>query len=340
MDQSLVAPELRHMVRSNLFVLLEYGWARQLTRILTRLMPPVRMEGVTITTMKGPPPLRIYHPDARRTDAGLLWIHGGGYVIGSARANDFTCSEICRTLGITVVSVDYRLAPEHPFPVPSDDCLAAWHRLQQLAPSLGIDPGRVVIGGASAGGGLAAGIVQRIRDAGGVQPIAQWLLAPMLDDRTSARRELDAIQHPVWSNRMNRAAWRSYLATEPGTDRIPAYAAPARSNSVAGLPPTFIGVGDIDLFYEEDRIYAERLRRHGVAVAFETVHGAPHGFEELARETDIAKAYLASAQDWLRRTIRAGEVAASARQTPCPEDVVDNRRPHEQEPGSFEPHVP
>src|SRR5262245_14902454 len=135
MDRSLVAPELRHMVCGNPFVLLEYGWARRLTRILTRLMPPVRMEGVTITTIKGPPPHRIYHPDARWIDAGLLWIPGGGYVVGSARANDFTCSDICRTLGIIVVSVDYRLAPEYPFPIPSDDCLAAWQWLQQVAPS-------------------------------------------------------------------------------------------------------------------------------------------------------------------------------------------------------------
>jgi acetyl esterase/lipase len=341
MDQSLVAPELRHMVRGNPFVLLEYGWARTVTRILTRLMPPVKMEGVTITTMKGPPPLRVYRPDARRTDACLLWIHGGGYVVGSARANDFSCSDICRTLGITVVSVDYRLAPEHPFPIPSDDCLAAWHWLQQLAPSLGIDPGLVAIGGASAGGGLAAGIVQRIRDAGGQQPIAQWLLAPMLDDRTGARRELDAIQHPIWNNRMNRAAWRSYLATEPGTENIPSYAAPARSNSLAGLPPTFIGAGDIDLFYEEDRIYAERLRQHGVPVAFETVHGAPHGFEELARETDIAKVYLARAQDWLRSTIGAGKPPASARKAgACLQDGINSRRSSEQEPTFLEPRVP
>jgi len=313
MDESLVAPELRHIVRGYPFGLLEHRWARRLARILIKFMPSVRMEGVTIDTRTGIPSLRIYRPAVRRSDAGLLWFHGGGYVIGSARANDFSCSDICRRLGIIVVSVDYRLAPEHPFPIPSDDCLAAWHWLQEAAPSLGMDPARVAIGGASAGGGLAAGLVQRIRDAGGPQPIAQWLFAPMLDDRTAARRELDGMLHHVWNNRMNRAAWRSYLAKEPGSDDVPPYAAPARQNVLTGLPPAFIGAGDIDLFYEEDRIYADRLKQHGVAVAFETVRGAPHGFEELARETGIAKVYLAKAQDWLRRAISASKPARSER---------------------------
>ena len=305
MDLSLVAPELRHMVRGNPYKLLEYGWARKLARSLIKFLPQASMEGVTIEPLTGDPPLRIYRPAAQRNDACLLWIHGGGYVLGSARADDLACGDICRTLGIIVASVDYRLAPEHPFPVPADDCLAAWHWLQKNADWLRFEPHRVAIGGASAGGGLAAGLAQRIRDAGGVQPIAQWLLAPMLDDRTAARRELDKIRHFVWNNRINRAAWKSYLGKEPGAANIASYAAPARQDDLTGLPPTFIGAGDIDLFYEEDRAYADRLRQHGVAVTFETVHGAPHGFEELASETDIARAYLARAQDWLRSVVDA-----------------------------------
>lgn len=312
MDESLVAPELRHMVQRYPFKLLEYDFGRPLTRLLIKFIPPTRMKGVTIKALKGPPRLRIYRPAARRTDAGLLWIHGGGYVLGAARVNDFSCSDICRTLGMNVVSVDYRLAPKFPFPIPADDCLAAWQWMQQSAASLGINPARVVIGGASAGGGLAAGLVQRIHDAGGTQPIAQWLLAPMLDDRTAARRELDAVDHYVWNNRMNRAAWRLYLDTEPGGEDVPAYAAPARRTDLAGLPQTFIGAGSLDLFYEEDRAYADRLRRQGVAVAFETITGAPHGFEEWARRTDIAKRFLAKARDWLRRTVQADVSAVAA----------------------------
>lgn len=303
MDEQRVAPELRQMARGYPFWLLEHGWARELTRFLVKVMPPARMDGVTIEPVDGNPPLRVYRPAEQQTDAGLLWIHGGGYLVGSARANDSSCGNVCRSLGMIVVSVDYRLAPEHPFPIPADDCLAAWQWLQQCAGTLGLDPSRLAVGGASAGAGLAAGLVQRIHDAGGPQPIAQWLLAPMLDDRTAARRELDAVNHFVWNNRMNRMAWRSYLGLEPGAEVIPAYAAPARRDNLAGLPPAFIGAGDIDLFYDEARHYADRLRQHGIAVTFETVPGAPHGFEELARDSDTAQAYLARALDWLRGAI-------------------------------------
>jgi acetyl esterase/lipase len=310
MDRSLVAAELRFLAWGNPLWLLEHAWGRLLLRGLTRLLPPLPIRGVTIEVIKGVPDLRIYRPRTRRTDAALLWIHGGGYVVGSPRTSDFRCGYICRELGMTVVAVGQRLSPEHPFPLPSDDCLAAWHWLQTSALSLGIDPARVAIGGVSSGGGLAAGLVQRIHDAGGIQPVAQCLLAPMLDDRTAARRELDDIRHPVWTNRMNRVAWRSYLNQEPGGEDVPAYAAPARRDDLSGLPPTFISVGDIDLFYEENRRYAERLRQHGISITFEIVRGAPHGFDELARRSKIAKAYLARARDWLRDAVGASTEAS------------------------------
>jgi acetyl esterase/lipase len=127
----------------------------------------------------------------------------------------------------------------------------------------------------------------------------------MLDDRTAARRELDDIRHPIWPNRLNRFAWRSYLGREPGSEDIPPYAAPARRNDLSGLPTTFISVGDIDLLYEENRHYADRLRQHGVSVTFETIRGAPHGFEEIARRAKMTKAYLALTRDWLRDAVGA-----------------------------------
>src|SRR5262249_9690777 len=134
------------------------------------LLLPLPIKGASIEVIKGVPGLRIYHPNNRRTDAALLWIHGGGYVVGSARTCDNRGGGVCRQLGMTVVAVEFRLSPEHPFPLPSDDCLAAWHWLQSSALTLGIDPARVAIGGVSSGGGLAAGLVLRIHDAGGVQP--------------------------------------------------------------------------------------------------------------------------------------------------------------------------
>ena len=305
MDSSRVAKELRVLAWGNPLWLLQYAWGRRLLRSLTRLLPPLPVRGCRVEVIRGTPPLRIYRPKTRRSDAALLFIHGGGFVVGSARTTDFRCGDVCRELGMTVVALDQRLSPEHPYPLPLDDCLAAWHWIQNSAASLGVDARRVAIGGASSGGGLAAGLVLRIRDAGGVQPLAQWLLAPMLDDRTAARHELDDVGHPVWTNALNRMAWRSYLGREPGDADVPAWAAPARRENFSGLPPAFIGVGDIDLFYEENARYVEALKQHGVAVTFDVIPGAPHGFDEIARWTKMAKDYLARSRDWLGKAIGA-----------------------------------
>jgi len=235
--------------------------------------------------------------------AALLWIHGGGFVIGRAAQNDRFCGAAARDLGIVVVSVEYRKAPEHRFPAGLDDCHAGWTWMQQQAAALGIDPARVAVGGESAGGGLAASLVQRLHDAGGTQPAAQWLFCPMLDDRTAARRELDDVGHFVWTNRLNRSGWRAYLGAEPGAATVPPYAVAARRDDLSGLPPAWIGVGDIDLFADEDRAYAERLRAVGVAATLDVVPGAPHGFEIWAPDSTLAREHVARAQAWLRGTL-------------------------------------
>ena len=136
--------------------------------------------------------------------------------------------------------------PEHPYPA-ALDAHAAWTWLRGHAAAE-----RIVVGGQSAGGGLAAALVQRLYDEG-ERPRAQWLFCPMLDDRTAARRGLDDAGHRVWDNRLNRFGWRAYLGTEPGAPGVPPYAVPARRDDVAGLPDTWIGVGDIDLFHDEAR---------------------------------------------------------------------------------------
>ena len=155
------------------------------------------------------------------------------------------------------------------------------------------------MGGQSAGGGLAASLAQRLRDEAGVQPLAQWLFSPMLDDRTAARRELDALQQGVWDNRRNRAGWRAYLGTEPGAAHVPAYAVPARRPDLRGLPPTWIGVGDTELFFDEDQAYASRLLAAGVACTLVVIPGAYHGFEAIARDTALVQAYLNRSRAWL-----------------------------------------
>jgi acetyl esterase/lipase len=245
--------------------------------------------------------LRIYTPDTRLTDAALLWIHGGGMVIGSAKQDDLFCAETARELGMIVVSTEYRLAPEFPFPAPLNDCYGAWKWLQTSADQLMVDPSRVAIGGQSAGGGLAASLVQRIHDTGGIQPMAQWLFCPMLDDRTAAKRELDLIAHKVWDNQQNFVGWKAFLGTHPGAEQVPDYAVSARRDNLRGLPPTWIGVGDIELFFDEDRTYAERLSATGVDCTLDVVPGAPHGFENInvAGKTQLAQSYLSRARQWL-----------------------------------------
>ena len=139
MDRSRVAPELRYLAWGNPLWLLEHGWGRRLVRGLTLLLPPLPIRGASIEVIKGAPGLRIYRPKTRRTDAALLWIHGGGYVIGSARTSDFRCGDSCRELGMTVVAVGQRLSPEHPFPLPSgvavtfETVRAAPHGFEEIA---------------------------------------------------------------------------------------------------------------------------------------------------------------------------------------------------------------
>jgi acetyl esterase/lipase len=280
------------------------SWGRAVIRALQRLSRPDVAGGVTLSTVPvGAGAVRVYRPEGELSGAGLLWVHGGGYVIGQAAMDDRFCSVTARDLGLVVVSVEYRLSPEHPFPLPLDDCLAAWTWFQEHADGLGVDPARVVVGGQSAGGGLAAGLVQRLHDAGGTQPVAQLLMCPMLDDRTAARRELDAVGHWVWSNRRNRAGWAAYLGQEPGLAEVPPHAVPARRDDLAGLPPTYVGVGDIDLFHDENVSYAERLRAAGVPCDLDVVPGAPHGFESIVPASALTARYLGRARAWLRRAV-------------------------------------
>jgi acetyl esterase/lipase len=254
----------------------------------------------------GPVRLRVFTPVTGPPDGGprpaLLWLHGGGLVMGTPLQDDRFCAATALDLGVVVASVRYRLAPEHPFPAAADDGYAAWLWLRGNAAALGVDPARIAIGGQSAGGGLAASMVQRIHDAGRPgegRPVAQWLFSPMLDDRTAARRELDAVRHHVWDNALNRIGWRAFLGTAPGGGDVPPYAAAARRTDLSGLPASWIGVGSVDLFHDEDRAYAAGLRAAGVDCTLDVVPDAPHGFESWASGTGLARAYVDRARAWL-----------------------------------------
>ena len=302
-DMDLVNPELRKAYRFVPSVPVGNRWLVKLSRAAMPLIPQAKQPpGVTLEKIPVGPAggVRVYTPDGGGSGAALLWIHGGGMMIGAAAQDDARCFEIARHLDIVVVSAEYRLSPEHPFPAPLDDCVDAWTWLQDHAAERDVDPARVAVGGQSAGGGLAASLAQRLHDSASVQPVAQWLFCPMLDDRTAADRRLDAVKHPLWTNKANRSGWGAYLGVAPGAPAVPEYAVPARHADLGGLPPAWIGTGDIELFYVENRSYAEALQAAGVEVTLDVVPGAPHTFETLAAGTNVARAYLDRSSTWLR----------------------------------------
>ena len=300
MKLDLVDPELRHSVARMPRLPVRRKWGRRVVRALViRHGPGEPVEGADVGILDEGQGMRLYTPAGGGSGAALLWVHGGGYVIGDVVQDDAFCAATAHELGIVVVSTNYRLAPEHPFPAALDDIFAAWQWLQKSAGSLGVDQERIAVGGSSAGAGLAACLAQRLLDAGGAQPIGQWLFSPMLDDRTAARRELDRVRHRVWHNAANRTGWGAYLGTGPGGPHTPDYAVASRRAELSGLPPAWISVGDIDLFADECRTYAERLRAAGVGCDFDLVPGAPHGFETWAPDTRIAQELLERSRAWL-----------------------------------------
>lgn len=247
-------------------------------RVLARMARPGIGRPVLITTEGEAPdvPAYVYDPPARQRPSGaLLWIHGGGMVTGAAWVDHAFCNRLAHELGLLVVSVDYRLAPEHPFPAGAEDCFAALVWLHERAEQLGVDPERVGVAGASSGGGLAATVAQMAADRG--VPLAfQGLVYPMLDDRTALREEHGTRGALVWTPEKNRDAWGWYLGHLVREDESRPYAAPARRADLTGLAPAWVGVGDADLFFDEDVQYARRLDAAGVPVELVTVPGMPH----------------------------------------------------------------
>lgn len=307
MDINRVHPELRKATASFPKLPVASSFGRAVTRfLLPLLLPRVKApEGVSLSWQKTSNglKLRVFTPAGSNAKAALLYIHGGGMIIGSAKMDDGLLAGLASELGIVVVSPEYRLAPEHPFPAAIDDCNEAWHWMLANAQTLAIDSKRIAIGGESAGGGLAAGSVLRIHDEGGTQPIAQWLFCPMLDDRTALDRSLDDVDHFIWNNKLNLAGWTSYLGAQIGAEDVSAYAAPARRKDLNRLPKAWIGVGDIELFYEEDRKYAEGLKAAGVACELDVVAGGPHAFEGMAPKAQVSIDYMSRAKAWLKKAL-------------------------------------
>jgi len=247
----------------------------------------------------GRPPVSVRVSRPRGMSGALpciFWMHGGGLVLGNAAGDDARFDRWCQALNCIGVSVDYRLAPESTYPEPLEDCYAGLAFVHQQAAQLGIDAARLGIGGASAGAGLAAGLALLARDRGELPVAFQALIYPMIDDRqiTVSSRWRD----PVWPPEANRYGWDCYLGGLSG-DGVPAYAAAARATGLEGLPSTFICVGALDGFCDEDVDYATRLRHAGVPTELHVYPGAPHGFDSLTPNTAIARQAQRDLEHWL-----------------------------------------
>lgn len=269
--------------------------------------------GVVISDHNAPGPegapavmVRIYQPENRpdRLPA-LLWIHGGGYVLGSVEGDEMKAKSLCLSLNCVVASVEYRLAPEHPFPAPVEDCYAALKWLAVNADQFGINPARIAIGGASAGGGLAAGLGLLVRDRAEVDICYQLLIYPMIDDTNVAQAGPGVPDAPVWTRANNRIGWRAYLQQEPGSAGVSPYAAASRAEDVSGLPPTYIGVGTPDLFRDEDIAYAHRLMAADVPTELHVYTDGFHGFDSFVPESDAAQRFTAEYTRLLSRALHS-----------------------------------
>jgi len=233
--------------------------------------------------------IKIYEPIRRGGTAlpALLWIHGGGYVLGHPNHDDVTCESFAKEANCVVISPDYRLAPEHPFPAAIEDCYAALTWMSSVAEEINIDKSRIAIGGGSAGGGLAAALALLARDRGGPAICFQMPLYPMIDDRNVTPSSYEITDPAVWNRANNLAAWKMYLG-ELAEEEITSYAAPSRANNLVGLPPTYTCVGQLDPFRDETIDYVMRLAQAGVDVEFELYPGGYHAFEHVVPGAEIS----------------------------------------------------
>jgi acetyl esterase/lipase len=245
-------------------------------------LPDIETKQLHVESAFGAKPIRVLSYRPVRSDKPLpaiVHIHGGGFVMGAPEMKDVENRLFASELRCAIYSVDHRLAPEAPHPAPVEDIYSMFIWLHANASQLGLDPARIGIKGESGGGGFAAGAALYARDRPGPKFAFQHLIYPMIDDRTAVRTDLNPyVGEFVWTQANNYFGWRSLLGQEPGSADVSPYAAAARVADVSGLPPTYISVGGLDLFLEENMIYADRLSRAGVPVEFHLYPRAFHGF--------------------------------------------------------------
>jgi acetyl esterase/lipase len=246
--------------------------------------------------------LRIHRPvNATAPLPCVYWIHGGGMVSGGVEKEDATAQRLVDNLECVVVAVEYRLAPEHPYPAPLDDCYTGWRWLAEHAEELGVDDSRIAIAGSSAGGGLAAAVALRARDEGGPKACLQMLLTPMLDDRNDTRSSEQVTDIGMWDREMNVRAWEAYLGDHSDADDRPPYAAPGRAETLSGLPPAYLDVGTHDVFRDETTAYADGLAKDGVQTEYHLWPGAYHGYTIFVPDAQISEETWTARLNALRR---------------------------------------
>ena len=264
--------------------------------------PNVTKEDRVVPGPLGEPDItvRIYRPrDATGTLPGIYFIHGGGMVLGNVAGEDPTATKLCDEVGAVVVSVEYRLAPEHPHPAPVEDCYAGLQWTAAQAAELGIDPDRLALYGGSAGGGLAIATAMIARDRGGPALRFMMPIYPMVDDRNETESSQEITDIGIWDRAANIEAWAWYL----GGKEADQYAAPARAEDLAGLPPAFIDVGTVDMFRDEDIAFAQRLMAAGVPTELHVHPGSYHAAETFAADAALSRRTWALRTDALRRAL-------------------------------------
>jgi acetyl esterase len=244
----------------------------------------VDVEDRRIAGWEGDPdvPVRVYRPKRAHGDGaapvpGIVFIHGGGFIIGSVEAEHIGAVLVAADTGAVVVSVDYRLAPEHPYPAALHDCYAALSWLHAEADALGVDRDRVAVMGASAGGGLSAAVALLARDLGGPALCFQMLQIPELDDRLETSSMQKFVDSPLWNRPLAVQSWKAYLGELYGSPDVPAHAAPSRANDLSGLPPAYISTAELDPLRDEGIVYALGLLHAGVSVELHQFPGTFHG---------------------------------------------------------------
>ena len=283
------------------------------TEMIAALNAELDQSGVAVEDREIPGPegapgvtVRIYRPEGLvGAGPGLLHIHGGGFVIGDLESEHGACLALCRNLGIVVVSVDYRLAPENPYPAGLDDCYAALQWVSANAGELQIDAARLGIFGQSAGGGLSAATALLARDRGGPALCFQYLGIPELDDRLETVSMREFVDTPMWHRPNAELSWDFYLGDtyRRGGDDVPAYAAPARATDLSGLPPAYVSTMEFDPLRDEGVLYGLKLMQAGVRTELHSFPGTFHG-SSLFSTTEISQREAAEMFTILRRGLQ------------------------------------